>query len=548
MKKIFGLLLVSSLLMGQTAMAQQRRGGTVRKTTTTTRKPATAPAPVQLKNPDEALIAKAQEGDAEAQYQLGLLYFNGQGIIHSWTEAIKWFSLSADQGNANALYQLGLLYKQSLNETLRLPPEVIGCWREAAKRGDADAQNELGECYYRGLGVEESKTEAVKWWQKAADQGHADAQIRLGDFYVDSNKTESEKWYNLGLEQYRKLATQGNADALIKLGNCYYYGSGVEESETEAKKWYNLALAQYRKLAAQGNADAQIKLAECYEYGNNGVEESDSEAAKWYRKAAEQGNVQAQYQLGAAYNIGSGVEESEIEAMKWYLKAAEQGHAEAQYMHGEDYYHGSGVEQSDIEAVKWYRKAAEQGHVEAMTRLGIFTHGFESVKWYKRAAKRGDAFAIKKLKNLGITDYEESQEFIPSSNFVHSKYCEAESVKYFLYPTREWGCSKDEVKDFMAGYSIYIEENDWIMFSGKYRETKTTYYFTKNGSLSSVVITIPNGRWDQAALMQTILKDYIFVAKDSKEDTYMFNCKDNKSCLNLSFREKENDAIIYLLP
>lgn len=55
-----------------------------------------------------------------------------------------------------------------------------------------------------------------------------------------------------------------------------------------------------------------------------------ADAAKWYRKAAEQGHMQAQLDLGFAYENGLGVEQYSVEAVKWFRKAAEQGYAPAQ--------------------------------------------------------------------------------------------------------------------------------------------------------------------------------------------------------------------------
>ena len=62
----------------------------------------------------------------------------------------------------------------------------------------------------------------------------------------------------------------------------------------------------------------------------NGVTQSYTEAVKWYRKAADQGNMYAQYNLGLCYEYGTGVTQSRTEAVKWYQKAARQGQSEAQ--------------------------------------------------------------------------------------------------------------------------------------------------------------------------------------------------------------------------
>ena len=65
------------------------------------------------------------------------------------------------------------------------------------------------------------------------------------------------------------------------------------------------------------------------------------------------------------YDKGEGVEQDHEEAVKWYRKAADQGDADAQFNLGVMYYNGEGVPEDDKEAVKWWRKAAEQGHAEA---------------------------------------------------------------------------------------------------------------------------------------------------------------------------------------
>ncbi len=78
-------------------------------------------------------------------------------------------------------------------------------------------------------------------------------------------------------------------------------------------------------------------------------------------KAAEQGDIDAQYELGNCYYNGNGVSEDKAEAVKWYYKAANRGYARAQYSLGNCYYNGYGVDKDEVEAIKWYRKAAEQG-------------------------------------------------------------------------------------------------------------------------------------------------------------------------------------------
>ena len=84
-----------------------------------------------------------------------------------------------------------------------------------------------------------------------------------------------------------------------------------------------------QKLAEQGDAEAQFNLGCCYENGD-GVAKDKSEAVKWYRKAAEKGLVDAQRQLGRCYEKGNGVAKDEDEAKKWYKQANEQRARDAQ--------------------------------------------------------------------------------------------------------------------------------------------------------------------------------------------------------------------------
>jgi len=121
-----------------------------------------------------------------------------------------------------------------------------------------------------------------------------------------------------------------------------------------------------RKAAEQGFVLAQYNLGVMYEDGIN-VTQDYEEAHRWYRKAAEQEYAEAEFNLGVMYAKGRGVAQDYAEAVKWYRKAAEQGIAIAQYNLGVMYTNGQGVTQDHDEAMKWYLKAAEQGLVESRT-------------------------------------------------------------------------------------------------------------------------------------------------------------------------------------
>lgn len=205
-------------------------------------------------NTKDNILELANEGDACAQNNLGLMYKYGRGVERSYEKAVEWYL-------------------------------------KAAEQGDADAQCNLGFMYELGDGVEQSYEKAVEWYLKAAEQGLARAQYDLGDMYKFGRgvKQSDEKV----LEWYLKAAEQGDADAQYDLGAMYYYGTdygtGVEQSYEKAAEWY-------LKAAEQGLADALYPLGFMYEYGD-GVEQSDAKALEWYQKAAEQGDADAMVAL-----------------------------------------------------------------------------------------------------------------------------------------------------------------------------------------------------------------------------------------------------------
>ena len=91
-------------------------------------------------------------------------------------------------------------------------------------------------------------------------------------------------------------------------------------------------------------------------------------AYKEWKPLAEQGNVDAQYNLGVLYSSGQGVAQDFSESVRWYQMAAKQGDASAQYNLGLMYYFGEGVLQDYSEAARWYRLTAQQGDAWAQCK------------------------------------------------------------------------------------------------------------------------------------------------------------------------------------
>ncbi len=111
-------------------------------------------------------------------------------------------------------------------------------------------------------------------------------------------------------------------------------------------------IEELQQQANEGNLEAQFELGLLY-FNGQGVEQDYTQAAHWYRQAAEQGHAEGQYNLGVHYDTGQGVEQDYRQAAHWYRQAAEQGHAEGQFRLGALYFLGQGVEQDYRQAYVW---------------------------------------------------------------------------------------------------------------------------------------------------------------------------------------------------
>ena len=117
------------------------------------------------------LVKKAEAGDAKAQYDLGICYYEGTGVEKDWGEAVKWFTKSAEQGDAVAQVCLGTRYY--LGEGVEKDyKEAVKWFTKSAEQGNQYGQCNLGNCYYECKGVEKDWGEAVKWYTKSAEQGN----------------------------------------------------------------------------------------------------------------------------------------------------------------------------------------------------------------------------------------------------------------------------------------------------------------------------------------------------------------------------------------
>ena len=122
----------------------------------------------------ESPKARALGGDAFAQFSLGFIYANGEGVAENDAEAVKWYRLAAEQGNVFGQFSLGFMYVNGEGVT-KNEVEAVKWYRLAAEQGYAKAQADLGIMYAKGDGVPQDDVQAYKWVTLAATQGNENA-------------------------------------------------------------------------------------------------------------------------------------------------------------------------------------------------------------------------------------------------------------------------------------------------------------------------------------------------------------------------------------
>ncbi len=398
----------------------------------------------------------AEQGHAEAQFNLGFMRSIGQGVPQDDAHAVLWYRKAAEQGHAMAQSSLGFMYYTG--QGVPWDDSQAAKWfREAAEQGDAPAQLLLGLMYKVGWGVPRDDKLGKKWSDKAAEQG-------LHNLVPGISDTQVEK-------RYRKAAEQGFVSAQFYFGLMWDRNYGVTLDRVRAARWY-------RKAAEQGHAGAQYELGWKYER-NVGVAGDHAEAVKWYRKAADQGHAMAQYSLGSMYYEGRGVkdyvqgpgveqdyevrvvQQDYSQAAKWFRKAAEQGFVDGQFQLGMMYLEGQGMPQDNVQALEWFNLAAEQGHINALEFRKVLVEGSTAAQTPKtqpepfvperasvprfpsspvavrfpRGTRRADDIAV----IIGNADYQKGKD-IPN---VIPAYADAASIKNYV--TQALGIREDNI-------------------------------------------------------------------------------------------------------
>jgi TPR repeat protein len=342
--------------------------------------------------------------------------------LNDFSQAEHWLSQAANAGDIEAQFQLAIIYingqtkggygdlKKGMNEL-----------RRAADAGHIIAQIEMSIMFIMGEKYGVSLEEQNKYTRMAADQGDPPSQRRIGDIF------KNKQQYDRARSWYEKAVIQGDVNAArslralpdIKIPEGFsLYGrtspqndnTSVVLTQAQAKKasqdgyiayqsgQYKKAVALWMSAAKAGNATAQFNLALQYVSGVE-VEISQEQAMYWFNKAMQQGYAAAYERVGILHEEGTFFPTSEQEAFHYYKQASDIGDASGAYR-------AAGLAKAmgrQQQALSFYKLAAERGHVEAQASLGLmYEYGqdgvevdFEkSMKWYLKSAAQGFPYSV----------------------------------------------------------------------------------------------------------------------------------------------------------
>jgi TPR repeat protein len=190
-------------------------------------------------------LAAAQAGDFATAYEL-------------------WLPV-AEQGDAAAQFNLGLLHSKELIPQAS-PEDAVKWYLLAANNDHVNAQFNLGLKYDKGIGVEQSEAEAFRWYFKAANNGHPQAQFNVANMYRDGRGVEHSN--EQAATWYQASSINNIPQAQANLALLYSLGTGIEQDMMMAYVWATIAseadtrFIAIKELVAEGLSDNDKKMGD----------------------------------------------------------------------------------------------------------------------------------------------------------------------------------------------------------------------------------------------------------------------------------------------
>jgi TPR repeat protein len=305
------------------------------------------------------------------------------------------------------------------------PEAALSLLQKSAKFGHTEAMLRIGHCFETGTGTQSNHKMAVQWYKKSVEAGNPAALVQIGSLYESDSKkfppnyAEAIDWYEQAVTNTASLkACAGLAriyaacpDPAFHDGpNAILYATVLAKKDPNSAENFDLLAAAYMRNLDFSNAlkaaskaillspldEAADRRArkEAYE---NGVPFPAVATAEWIQEAAELQSMWAMLKLADLYNDVLGEHHNPELARLWYEKATENGNSQAQVQLGQMCYHGSGGEVNFEKAFWCFSEAAKADVAEAYAPLARMYVGGKGVRrdfklakeWYQRAIDAG---------------------------------------------------------------------------------------------------------------------------------------------------------------
>ncbi|KAI8996950.1 hypothetical protein BDB01DRAFT_713281 [Pilobolus umbonatus] len=278
------------------------------------------------------------------------------------------------QGHSEAIFFLANCYGSGAMGLQVDPEKSFALYFQGSKQSHPGCTYRAGVCYEMGVGTKKDKNHAMQFYRKSANLGEPSGMYKLGMILLKGlmgqpkNPREGISW----LKRAAQIADEDHPHSLHELGLAY-----EKEGIASVIPDLNYSRELFTQAAQYGYAPSQFKLGLAYENGFLNCPVDPRRSIAWYSKAAEQGDVDAEFALSGWYLTGAeGVlPQNDGEAYLWARKAADKGSAKAEYAVGYYTETGIGTRQNLEEAKRWYMRAAAQNYRRAMQRLTELKYG-----------------------------------------------------------------------------------------------------------------------------------------------------------------------------
>lgn len=270
----------------------------------------------------DELKSRANSGDVQAQFDLGMDYY--RGIVDDGEDeekrAVYWLEQAAEQGHTEAQYWFGHCLKCGVGLRFSNKKEALVWFLKAAEKGNEEAMLEVYELYSEGsASIDVDFDKAFYWVKKAASAGNKEAEYELSKVLIEGFALDFDGKFKgtdpeQGLIWLKKAADKNYLFAANKLGDLYYEGKVVEKNLAVALEWYE-------KGGKDRNRDSFLRMGEIY-FNGEGVEQSYEKAVTYFEKSVALCNPAGMKRLGDCYFNGFGVEKNLDKALELYKRAA----------------------------------------------------------------------------------------------------------------------------------------------------------------------------------------------------------------------------------